>query len=164
MRFAASVATVIGASVARLLRPLGSASPHPATSARPRTREHGTRYAVTALTLALGLQGSALCLCAPRPVRNAKADAHSCCPKPTGHDRAKTPGTAINASDGCCAAQMSVPDVVARLEAREPVRQPLTFVAAAYIPPAAAAAPSTVGASASFARGASPPLTPVLRI
>lgn len=162
MRFAASVATVIGALVARLSRPLASASTHPAN--RAHQRERGTGYAVTALALALGLQGSALCLCAPRPVRNAKADPHSCCPKQTGHDTAKTPGAAINASDGCCASQMSVRDVVARIEARELVRQPLTFVAAACIPPAAQAAPPTSGASAVFVRAASPPLTPVLRI
>ena len=166
MRFATtSTATLAAGLAARLFRPLARGSALRVVVGPRQTRGRGVRYAAAALALGLGLNSIGLCLCGPAPVRAAQPDPHSCCPKPANHDTGKPPaGTVINASASCCGSQTSAPAFVARIEARDVAHYSLTSVAAAYIPPDAPAAPSTLGASASFVRGASPPLTPVLRI
>lgn len=167
MRFATtSTARLAAGLAARLFRPLAHGSALRVGGGPLRTRGRGVRYAATALALGLGLNSIGLCLCAPTgPVRAAQPDPHSCCPKPANHDTGKpAAGTVINASASCCGSESSAPAFVARIEARDVVHDSLTYVASAYFPPPAPAAPSTLAASASFVRGASPPLTPVLRI
>jgi len=165
MLFATSAAVLGRGLAARLFRPLTRRSTVPAGRGRRRTPGRGTRYAATALALGLGLNSIGLCLCAPEPARAAaRPDPHKCCPKPASHDTGRAAGTAINASASCCGPQMSAPAFVARVEARDVVVHGLASVAAAYVRTDAPVVPSSLGASASFVRGASPPLTAVLRI
>jgi hypothetical protein len=133
-----------------------------------RGTRRATRCAIVLLALGLGVNGIALCLCMAGPARAGSAngrDPHACCPKPGSHQESMpVTGTVIGASVSCCGSRATAPAFVARIGARDLLRHAATSVAGAYIPPDAPVAPFTLGASASFVRGASPTRTPVLRI
>lgn len=133
-----------------------------AGSSAGRGSRRGTRCAVAALALSLGLNGIGLCLCAPEPTK--AGDPHSCCPRPEGHHGAGTPatGTVVTATASCCPAQMA-PGFAARIDDRDIVRHTLAATAATFVSPDALIVPSTIAASA-FSRNTSPPQTTVLRI
>jgi hypothetical protein len=127
------------------------------------------RCAIVLLALGLGVNGiGGLCLCMAGPATGGPAaahDPHACCPRHgSRHEGVPATGTVIIASAPCCGSQTAAPAFVARIGARDVLPHAPISVTAADVPPAAPAAPATLGASASFVRGASPPPTPVLRI